>query len=74
MSRFTRQNYIHTSMSGGQQTLDRERRTWRTKQQNPKPTIYSLIAMHAKLHTHLKNLANYLLINRQWHKKNNNAQ
>ena len=49
-------------------------KTWRTKQPNPKPTIYSLIAMHAKLHTHLTKIANYLLNDRQWHKKNNNAQ
>ena len=49
-------------------------KTWRTKQPNPKPTIYSLIAMHAKLHTHLAKITNYLFIDCQWHKKNNNLQ
>ena len=44
-------------------------KTWRTKHPNPKPTIYSLIAMHAKLHTYLAKITNYLFIDRQWHKR-----
>ena len=44
-------------------------KTWRTKHPNPKPTIYSLIAMHAKLHTYLGKITNYLFIDHRWHKR-----